>query len=870
MPAGVPHGASPPGSLMFPRLGDTRAVRTGRPMAKVLNKPELLAPAGDEESLQAAVAAGADAVYFGLRGGFNARARADNFAAADLPRIFDFLHSKGVQGFVTFNTLVFDRELPVAEQALADIARAGADAILVQDLGIARLAREICPGLPLHASTQMTISSAQAAEIAKSLGITRIVLPRELSIEEIRAMAARTDLELECFVHGALCVSWSGQCLTSEALQERSANRGQCAQSCRMPYDLVVDGGVETARGDEQLKYLLSPRDLAAYDLLPELLAAGVSCFKIEGRMKGPEYVANVVEKYRRALDAAIEHRPFPLTSRDEEELRYSFSRGFSHGFLKGSDHQELVHGLYPGQRGVLAGRVEEVHARARHVLVRPEPGAPALKAGDRILFDQGKPEDDEPRGGLHACDVLDSGLWKLVFGGPDESTLDLRLVRPGDVVWKAKDAELTRRMKRLAAQERKVGLSVAVRGAVGQPLLVTARDDLGREAHAHSAMPLAAARERPLHEGLLREKLCALGETEFALRKLSLDLEGALALPPSELKRLRRAVTDALSRERPPSRARQVTTGHAAKEIAPPLARGGSPGQPALVPLLRTLEQVDAALQLAPRLGVREIELDFMELVGLGIAVERVRAAGLRVVIATPRVQKPGEEGYDRRFERLRPDGILARHLGAVEHFRRGRPEGFAVHGDFSLNATNAVTARTLLGLGLTTLTPAYDLDLSQLQDLCAGVPTERLEVTIHQHLPLFHNEHCVYSHLLSNGRDYRDCGRPCEKHLIRLRDAAGLEHLVIVDVGCRNTVFNARAQSAAGSLPRLLEAGIRRFRVELVRENAAETERVLRAYAGLLKGTRNGRQVIAEVGALEKYGVSAGTLAVVSQPHA
>src|SRR2546422_10550692 len=405
MPAGVPHGASPPGSLMLPRTRDTRAVRNGGPMAKVLNKPELLAPAGDEESLRAAVAAGADAVYFGLRGGFNARARADNFAAADLPRIFDFLHSRGVQGFVTFNTLVFDRELGVAEEALAQIARSDADAIIVQDLGAARLARAVCPELPLHASTQMTISSAEAAEIARSFGITRVVLPRELSIEEIRAMAARTDLELECFVHGALCVSWSGQCPTTEALRQRSANRGQCAQSCRMPYDLVVDGGVETARGDEQLKYLLSPRDLAAYDLLPELLAAGVSCFKIEGRMKGPEYVANVVEKYRRALDAAVEHRPFPLTSRDEEELRYSFSRGFSHGFLKGSDHQELVHGLYPGHRGVLVGRVEEVHARARHVLVRAEPDAPRRKAGDRVRCDQATPAAARARGGLHACD---------------------------------------------------------------------------------------------------------------------------------------------------------------------------------------------------------------------------------------------------------------------------------------------------------------------------------------------------------------------------------------------------------------------------------------------------------------------------------
>ena len=833
-------------------------------MTKAPPRPELLAPAGDEESLRAAVAAGADAVYFGLRGGFNARARADNFAVADLPRIFDFLRARGVKGFVTFNTLVFDRELPVAEAALADIARAGADAILVQDLGIARLAHEVCPELPLHASTQMTVSSAEAAAIAKSLGVTRVVLPRELSIDEIRTMAMGTDLELECFVHGALCVSWSGQCLTSEALQHRSANRGQCAQSCRMPYDLVVDGKVETARGDEQLKYLLSPRDLAAYDLLPQLIDAGVCCFKIEGRMKGPEYVANAVDKYRRALDAALEHRPYPLQKRDEEELRYSFSRSFTHGFFRGSDHQALVHGLYPGHRGVLVGRVEEVHARAGRVVVRAEPDAPELKAGDRILFDQGKPEDDEPRGGLHACDVVAPGLLRMLFGGPDQGSLDLRLVKTGDVVWKAKDAEVTRKMKRVAARERKVGLTLSVRGAAGTALIVTARDDLGRAACVESAMTLQLARANPLHEGLVREKLCAFGETGFELRRLELELEGALAMPPSELKRLRRAVVQALVGSPPPQPARHVRTGLDPDAVVAPLSANGSSGAPKLIPLLRTLGQVEVAL----RLGFDELQLDFMELVGLGVAVERARARGAKVIVATPRVQKPGEEGYDRRFERLRPDGILARHLGAVEHFRRN-PHTETVHGDFSLNATNALTARTLLGLGLSTLTPAYDLDLAQLLDLASGVPAERLEVTIHQHLPLFHNEHCVYSHLLSNGHDYRDCGRPCEKHLIRLRDGLGMEHPVIVDVGCRNTVFNARAQSAAACLPQLLAAGVRRFRVELVRESEAETERVLRAYAALLAGKRTGPQVIAQVGALEKYGVSAGTLVVVTQPH-
>src|SRR5205823_8825594 len=293
------------------------------------------------------------------------------------------------------------------------------------------------------------------------------------------------------------------------------------------------------------------------------------------------------------------------------------------------------------------------------------------------MLFDQGKPEDDEPRGGLHACDALGGGLLKLVFGGPDQGTLDLRLVKIGDVVWKAKDAELTRQMKRIAARERKVAVSLSVRGAAGVPLQVEALDDLGRSARVQSAMPLQAAVTHPLHEGLLREKLCAFGETPFELRRLSLELEGALALPPSELKRMRRALTDALGGQKAPSPAREISVGHSPDAVVPPLAAAAPPGKPRLIPLLRTLEQVDVAL----RLGFPEVELDFMELVGLGIAVENVRAAGARVVVATPRVQKPGEEGYDKRFERLRPDGILARHLGAVEHFRRN-PHAETVHG--------------------------------------------------------------------------------------------------------------------------------------------------------------------------------------------
>src|ERR1700761_3561097 len=271
--------------------------------------PELLAPAGDWECAKAAVENGADAIYFGLEK-FNARMRAHNFTEADLPKLMEFLHRRGVRGYVTFNTLVFANELADAEQYLRAIIAAGVDAAIVQDVGICRLIRRLSPDFPIHVSTQMTVTSAGGVEFARDLGCDLVVLARECSIKEIeKIQAAQSDsalstthaaLPLEVFVHGALCVAYSGQCLTSESLGGRSANRGICAQACRLPYELMSDGQ-PVPLGDR--KYLLSPQDLAGLELLPELVRAGVASLKIEGRLKSPEYVANITRIYREALD---------------------------------------------------------------------------------------------------------------------------------------------------------------------------------------------------------------------------------------------------------------------------------------------------------------------------------------------------------------------------------------------------------------------------------------------------------------------------------------------------------------------------------------------------------------------------------------
>jgi putative protease len=872
--------------------------------------PEILAPAGDEESLAAALAAGADAVYFGLDEGLNARARATNFSLATLPAICDRVHRAGALAYVTLNTLVFEHELPVVEQVLRGAAQAGVDAIIVQDPAVALLARAVAPTLQVHASTQMTISSPEGAAFAQQLGVTRVVVPRELSVAEIRTFAAHTPLELEVFIHGALCMSWSGQCLTSEAWGGRSANRGQCAQSCRLPYQLVVDGQVREL-GD--VAYLLSPLDLAGARAMGALAEIGVKSLKIEGRLKGPAYVVSAVEGYRRWREAIAQKQEQTREAQarlqqDLGRMAVAYSRGFSDGFFGGSDHQDLVEGRFPKHRGALLGEVVEVKpplVRVRRAQRHPSGGAatkegyapegqtsvslpviggaspadsrgvpleaPEPVPGTGVGFDTGHPEREEPGGPLFGVEPATGGWW-LRFGRPGP---DLGLVRPGHRVWLSHDPRLTQEAQGAVQQGMKgVGGRVPVRltvtGQQGQPLhaRLDALGPVGRGVHVEGATAelLQAASGAGLGVEVLSEKLGAFGGTPFTLAQVELDgLQPGSHLAVSALKTLRRALVPRLEAEvlaaarhaiAPAPVTTQVVAQAAALHASRPFT---APSAPQLIPLVRTSAQLEAVIAL----GFPEVELDWMELVGLAAAVTRAKGAGVRVTIATTRVQKPGEEGVDQRLARLEPHGVLVRHWGGLVQFSRA-PEGQRplVHGDFSLNVTNSVTAHQLLALGCDTLTAAHDLDETQLHAMLAQVPAERFTVAVHHHIATFHTEHCVYAHTLSHGRDFRTCGRPCETHQLALQDPKGQQHPVVVDVGCRNTVFNAVAQSAARAVPRLVSQGVRRFRVEFVWEDEATTRAVLVGWRALLEGRKAPAELLTELAAHEQFGVTAGTM--------
>ena len=824
------------------------------------HRPEVLAPAGDADALRAAVRAGADAVYFGLQG-FNARARAGNFDDEALAATMRYLHEHGVRGYVTLNTLVFDDELAAVERAVRVCAAAGADAVIVQDLGVIGLVRAVAPDLAIHASTQMTCTDAASVELARALGATRVILARELSLDDIAAIRRQSDVEVEVFVHGALCVAYSGQCLTSEAIGGRSANRGACAQACRLPYELVVDGELRDL-GDRA--YLLSPEDLEASALVPRLVELGVHALKIEGRLKGPEYVAAATGLYRRAIAAAMGEGAAP----DEDERRAAlqmFSRGSGPGFLAGIDHQRLVEARACDHRGVLAGTLGGVHRLRGKAYLAVQPAAPLL-LGDGILVEGGFAGEGEVGGRVWALLVrgesverAEPGEEALVWLGPDKH-LDGTLGGedgPPRRLWKTNDPVVEREIK--ARTERdpvRVPLDVHVQGRLGEPPVLTARSARGATASVTFDTPLEPARSAPLTAEVLRDKLGRLGDTPFTLRALTLDLPEGVILPVSSLNRARRALVDALATASERAHATTAITGADLLAAAVPPDRAPLPA--GLFVLCRTLAQAEAAVDA----GATGVYLDFLELTGTGAAVRALRAragAPVHITLAPPRIRKPGEEKIDRYLDSLEPDALLVRSLGALH-------EGSAVPriGDFSLNVTNRLTAAAVLGAGVGAFTPSFDLDGAQLLALLASPFAPFAEVVVHHPMPLFHMEHCVIAALLSDGHDHRDCGRPCEHHQVSVRDRAGMDHPVEADVGCRNTVFHASPQSAAGLVAGLRERDVRRFRIELVREAPSEVARVVGMYRQLIAGHAAASDVWRALKTEGGYGVVRGSLRV------
>lgn len=795
--------------------------------------PELLAPAGGEESLRAAVSAGADAVYLGM-GSLNARRGAENFSAGSLGEACRFAHLYGRKVYLTANVIVLPAEIPSALALIDEAWAAGVDAVIVQDLGLARLVRETLPQVRVHASTQMNAHSSDTVRTLASLGVKRITLARETAIAEIGTLASVAHaygVEAESFAHGAICVCYSGQCLLSSLIGGRSANRGLCAQPCRLPYALIDEAGRDLA---DVGAHLLSPKDLAGITVLPQLVASGVDSLKIEGRMKSPEYVALVTGVYRAALDRAIaavaDSAPYEVRDGEMSVLSEAFSRGFSEAYLIGERGNDMMSYRRPNNRGVRVGRVVESSEGQMTLALET-----ALDAGDVIEIWTTRGRHAQPVGQMR----IGSRKHATAPAGSRITIAAEKPVSAGDRVFRVRNAALTEAARRLFEDPAGSGipLDFAVSVVIGEPLAVTVTDAAGRTASATGGV-VEPARTRAVTSEDIAEHVGRLGNTPYAAASWDIALSPGAGVGFSQLHASRREALAAFERMRlaewgtrervcpalPDPHDLAVRTTGAGDSIG--ADSGGSRGAAATTRVRRAAPRVVAvcgslgSAKACLDSGASEAQLPAWLLEGMPAAEI---PAGVTPLV--PRIL------HDAETERLLAPARLVRRgvAGTLGSLERLAGEGCEVQAHWSLNAANVYTVAELAVLGASLVWLSPELALPQIREIAASIEVP-VGVAIGGRQELMVTEHCV---LMAEG----PCAQRCESCKRRdrrtaLRDRKGYAFPVITDPLGRTHIYNSIPLDAAKALPELIEAGVDSVRVDVEAERApvasAEVRRI------------------------------------------
>ncbi len=818
----------------------------GRPVI-----PELLAPAGTLDAVRAAVANGADAVYCGASR-FNARDDGAQLTLDELGQACLIAHERGVRIYLTLNVLIKPAEMADALDYLGECVARGIDAAIVQDVGLIRMIRQVYPTFEIHGSTQLTVHDASGARVMGRLGVGRVVLARENTLDDIRAIRdAVPGLGLESFVHGALCISYSGQCYMSGMISERSANRGSCAQSCRKDYVL------HDTRTDAELDrgYLISARDLGAWEHLAEVGAAGIGCLKIEGRKKKPEFVATVTKGYREFLQR-VERGTFTApTFEDVQPLVQIFSRGFTGGMYGGRAGRDYITRTQPDNRGLELGVV--IGTQGDEVIV--EVRAPIAER-DGLGF--------EPPAGGHLESVgFAAGSVRTLSVRDGTHTQAIRARRAVPTGWRVvRNAQVNLLESARAsyaglgreARRRRVPLTARVFGTAGSSLKVIF-EAAGETVEQRSAMPLAGAQSRALDEARLREQLGRLGETPFVLTELTCDgLGDGLFLPVSELNRLRQDAVEELVQRR--HWAHDAEVAGRAGRIAAAMA-GGAPSAPTaaaatgshLVAEVWRVEDGEVALVA----GADEIVLDpflrhpFPSVTRVAALAASAAAQGASLRLRLPTIVRPEER---KRLDKWLALGtpLLSGHLGLlVELADAGRD----VRADYAVNCFNAVTAAEYFALGASGITPSIELTTEEIGAVVAPWQGRGFEVVVHGRPEGMTLEHCVLSAAFD--RTPTHCRDLCTKTHpdVALTDPAGYRFPVATDYACRNRLLHSRPIEASEYLPRLWAQGIRSFRLlfnvpgDRVADTVAAYREAVDAVARGERATRGPRELVGEM---------------------
>ena len=784
--------------------------------------PELLSPAGNPESLKAAVENGADAVYLGSKE-FSARGHADNFDKEQLPEAIDFAHQRDVSAYITVNTLVKEQEIEDAVQYLEQLCNHGADAVIVQDPGILNILNKHLPKLPIHVSTQMSIHNSAGTKLLESMGVKRAVLARELDIEEINTIRSATDIQLEVFVHGAMCICYSGRCLMSSFIGGRSGNRGYCAQPCRKEYSFE--------KNTMSSKYLLSPRDLNLSSHLTDLINARVDSIKIEGRMKRPEYVAVVTRIYRDILDRLSIDPTAGATPDEMRRLEVIFNRGFTKGYLNGDPGRKLMSMDTPGNRGVLLGHVTGGNPGRGTITVKLD--AP-INVGDGIMAGSKGTSIHLLWMGRHKVQSAQAGeIVTFPYGFA---------IATGTSVFKTFDSILVASARNsYQSVQRKVPITVQVEATKGHTLLVRMSDHQGNTGESRSGSVISHARRHPLDEQALEKQVSKLGGTYFRAKTINIRMDDDIFIPLSLINSARRGAIEKLSRLRI-ARYRRIC---GSVELQTPHPPDIKDRRPVLSVRVAGPEAVNAAISG----GAARVYIDIEGITGnepaTNTVIEEVHRAGATVFIRLPDIIKDKEmtlvTGTLDQLHGL--DGILAAGSDQVYWLKEMYDLPLAV--DYHANAFNIQGLDFLTGLGACSITVSPELTLDEITSISAGYDIECL---VQGSVQLMVSEHCLIGGIkgcdspigikdgvkseVDGSMTTEQITRPCQAGC-SIRDGKGFVFPVRHDNQCRTHIYNSKELGLIDSIPGIIKAGVRYLRIEGMCYNAKQVGEITMLYS-------------------------------------
>lgn len=805
-----------------------------------MNQVELLAPVGSWEALEAAVQNGADAVYLGGKA-FNARQSAGNFDEEELKRAVAYCHIRGVQVFVTVNTLIGDEEFEELGKYITFLYNHDVDAIIVQDLGVAKFVRDFFPDFELHASTQMSVHNLEGVELLAQLGFKRVVLAREMPIEEVRRIQEAANVDLEIFVHGALCVSYSGQCLMSSMIGGRSGNRGRCAQTCRMTYSLI------NMRNGQQIKsdfgaYLLSPRDLNTLEYVDRLLSSGVKSLKIEGRMKRPEYVATIVGAYRKAIDQYMEKGvALALGSDVKQDVTQIFNRKFTRGYLFGDRGHRLMSLEKPSNRGVYIGETLGYDKNKRRLKLKLSGD---LTKGDGIEI---WTREEENSGAIveaifHNGDKREQGKSGEIIEIPFKS-----MVQGKFSVYKTTDVSLLKRAREsYQGREKRISIYGHLKAVVGQPLQLDIWDDEQRYVHHEGEYIVEKALKTAIAEERIYEQIAKLGGTVYQLEHLEMVLDPNAAIPIGQLNQLRREAVEKMNRIREKHHAKREQYQFSSSTLKDWIGRRGQKADH----LMQLHISISSIKQLQAALEYKVDRIYYRQLSTVKQATDLARDAGVTLIPAFSRITRM--EDMKSAYSLLEEGGqempILAGNLGVLKAAIKYKKS--TIYTDYFLNVFNSASLTMLGELGVKETTLSPELTLKQVRRIIENskIPCE---VVVQGYLMLMVMEYCPIEAVMNPKQKEGNCSR-CRNNQFGLKDRLGKIFPIMTDESCRTHLLNSQKLCLLGHIPELYKAGIRKIRLDFTIEDSEEVKETIEAYRETLDYLRKGNETLGSRGAV------------------